>query len=604
MIRRLLLAAALAVSALPAHADELGTLLDRYVAWRGGEAFERLQSLKFEASLDAAGLHGTETLWADRAGRQRVDIDLGVLKTTEVIAPTGDWDTSPSGQVETLSLADRHNLGRDAALQFPDVLRGRGGATAALAGQEMRDGRIWAVVRVRFGDEDVYDVLIDPVSGKLAGFHITEDRESRFERFDDWRIVDGVRMPFLQTSKSDTPGDEQTLKLASLSLNAPLAPDRLARPSPVRNATFGNGSGSTGWIDFEFFHNNRIFFRAKVNGRDTVVLLDSGASVSAADKAFTAAAGLTSRGAFTAPGAGGVATTGFAGGVDIEIGAMTLHKVNVATFDFAPIAQRIGHPLPFVLGNEVFDEFAVDIDFAHRRLAFRDPDTLTKPAGAVEVPLVRIKDRAVPVSIEGAPPVPFEFDLGDGSPLDIYPAYYKAHELLQGRRSSMVEAGGVGGFHGETVATIRRLSFAGVAFHDVPAVFTPDIASANNSNLLLGTVGLPLFARFHLIVDYSHDRLLATPDPKEVGTPFARDRLGAEVMKKDGAAMVEFVSPGGPAEAAGLKVGDHVAKIGSKPVGDWSDADLANLRFQPPGAMVRIILTNGTAKNITCGDFF
>lgn len=604
MIRRLFLAAVLAASVAPAQADALGALIDRYMAWRGGAAFEHLQSLRFEASLDTAGLRGTETLWADRSGSQRVDTDLGVLKITQVVAPTGDWDTSPSGQVESLSLADRLNLTRDMALQFPDVLRGRGGATVALAGNEIRDGRTWAVVRLRFGDEDVYDVLIDPKTGELGGFDITEDRRERFERFSDWRKVDGVRMAFLQTTESRTPGGDQTLKLTGLALNVPIAPDRLVRPAPVRNATFRNGAISTGWIDFEFFHNNRIFFPAKVNGHDTVVLLDSGASVSSADKAFAASIGLTPQGAFTAPGAGGITTTGFASGVNIEIGDMTLHGVNVATFDFAPIAQGIGHPLPFVLGNEVFDQLAVDIDFAHHRLAFRDPDTLTRPAGAVEVPLPRIKDRAVPVSIEGAPPVPFEFDLGDGTPLDIAPVYYMPHKLLQGRRISQVEAGGVGGYHGETVATIRELTFAGVAFHDVPATFTPDTASANNSNLLSGTVGLPVFARFHLIIDYSHDRLFAAPYPDAAGKPFVRDRFGAVLVKNAGAVTVQFVSPGSPVQAAGLKVGDRVVKIDGKPARDWTDAEIAELRFQNAGAVVHIVLANNIAKNIICGDFF
>jgi Aspartyl protease/PDZ domain len=604
MIRRLLPTAALAIAMLPAHAGNLSALVDRYVAWRGGEAFEHLQSLRFQGSLDTAGLHGTEAVWAARSGRLRVDVDLGVLKTTQVVAPSGGWDTSPSGQVESLSLADRISLSRDMALQFPDALRGRGGAKAALAGDRKRDGRTWSVVRVRFGDTDVYDVLIDPKTGELGGFDITEDREERFEAFGDWRKVAGVRMAFVQTTESAIPGGNQTLKVTSLALNVPIAPGRLARPAPVRDASFEDGATSTGWINFEFFHHNRIYFPAKVNGHDTIVLLDSGASVSAADKAFAASIGLTSHGAFTAPGAGGITTTGFASGVDIQIGALTLHGVKVATFDFAPIGRRIGHPLPFVLGSDVFNQFAVDIDFAHRRLAFRNPDSLTRPAGAVEVSLTRVKDRAVPIAIEGAAPVPFEFDLGDGAPLDIAPAYYEPRRLLRGRRTSQVEAGGVGGFHGETIATIRRLAFAGVEFHDVPATFTSDKSSADNSNLLFGTVGLPLLARFHLIVDYTHDRLFATPYPNAAVTPFVRDRLGAVLARKDGAVAVQFVSPGSPAQAAGLKVGDRVAEIDGKPAGAWGDADITQLRFQKAGAVVHIVLENGAAKNITCENFF
>ena len=578
--------------------------MDRYTAWRGGAAFERLRSIRFDATLTASGLHGTETFWADRTGRQRIDTDLGVIKQTQSIAPAGAWDTSPSGQVETLSVADLHNLAREAALQFPDVLRGRAGATATLDRPAEWGGRAWAVVRVRFGDTDIYDVLIDPKTGELGGFHIVEDRAGRFERFGDWRMVGGVRMPFLQTVKSDDSADIQEVRITRLALNGMIPMGRLERPAPVHKAIFKGGASSTGWIDFEFYNDNRIFLPARVNGHDTVVLLDSVATVSSADKAFAASIGLAPKGRFSAPGAGGVDTTGFAEGVEIQVGNATLHGVDVATFDFSPIARRIGHPLPFVLGNEAFNEFAVEIDFAHRRLAFHDPNRLVVPNGAVMVPLLRIKDRAVPISIEGGRPVPFEFDLGDGSPLDIYPSYYKAHRLLEGRRTSQVDAGGVGGFNAETVATIREVDFAGVAFHDVPTDFSPDVSSANNSDLLFGTVGLPLLARFHLIVDYTHDRLFAVPQREVAEAPFAKDRLGVTLVRTGDVAVASFVSPGGPAEAAGLKAGDRIQALDGRPAAGLSDNAIAALRFQPVGKLLTLTLSDGGVRTVTCRDFF
>ncbi len=600
-----LVALALAGLTLPvtAQADALSDVVGRYVAWRGGDAYVHLQSFEFTAGLDTSGLHGTQALWANADGRQRVDVDLGVIKQTQVIAPESAWDISPSGQVESLSLADRHNLAREALLWFADAVEGRQGETVSLVAPETRQGRQWAVVRVQFGDDDVYDVLIDPQTGELGGFHITEDRVTRFEAFGDWRLLDGVRMPFSQTVTTDG-GDTQTLAIKSFELNQPIAAERLKRPPAAHNLTFKDGATSSGWIDFEFYDHNRIFLPARINGQPVTVLLDSGATVSAADKAYAAATGLTAQGHFSAPGAGGVDTTGFTAPLDIQLGAATIHGVKAIVVDFSPIAQRIGHPMPFVLGNEAFNAFAVDIDFAHHRLALRNPDSLSKPVGAVEVPLLRIKDRSVPVSIEGAPAVPFEFDLGDGSPLDIYPAYYVPRKLLDGRSTSQVEAGGVGGFHGETVATIRTLSLAGTRFDNVPANFTPDTASANNSNLLFGTVGLPILSRFHLIIDYSHDRLFATPDPAAIDAPFARDRLGLTLIKHGDTADIRFVSPGGPAEAAGLRVGDRVQAIDGRPVRALSDADIAALRFQPAGTTAVLTLADGRTCKVTRRDFF
>ena len=240
--------------------------------------------------------------------------------------------------------------------------------------------------------------------------------------------------------------------------------------------------------------------------------------------------------------------------------------------------------MPFVLGDEIFNELAVDIDFAHHRVAFHDPASLAKPAGAAEVPLRRLfGNRSVPVSVEGAAPVEFEFDLGNGSPLDIYPAYYQAHNLPGARRTSQQMGGGVGGFHAETIASLRHFTFAGVDFSDVPATFAPDTLSAANSNVVVGNIGLSVLARFRLIIDYSHDRLYATPDADAVSAPFARDRLGLSMEKKDAGFAVEFVSPGSPAEKAGFRTGDKIVTIDGKEAGAWSDAAFAALRYAPPG---------------------
>jgi hypothetical protein len=604
LIRALLLAITLSLTAHRAIASDLNAVVDRYIAWRGGPAFEQLKSIGFSADLETAGLKGTEVCWADSAGRQRIDTDLGVLKQTQVIASNGGWDTSPSGQIETLSVADFHNLSREAALQFPTVLRGRAGATAVLAPSVVRAGKTWAVVRVQFGDEETYDVLIDPASGELGGFLINEDRSGRFDSFGDWRWVDGVRMSFLQMQKANDSSEGQTLKINTLTLNNEISGDRLSRPPAVSSATYKAGATSSGWIHFEFYNDNRIFLPARINGHAAMVLLDSGATVSAADKAFASVIGLVSKGSFNAPGAGGIDTTGFANGVEIQIGDAALHGVNVVTFDFKPIEQRIGHPMPFVLGDEFFNAFTLDIDFAHRRLAFRNPNALRTPEGATEVPLVRLKDRSVPVSVEGAPAVPFEFDLGDGSPLDIYPSYYKAHGLLNGRKTSQVSAGGVGGFHPETVATVGRIKFSGVELRDVPTNFTSEERSANNSNLLFGTVGLPILSRFHLIIDYAHDRLLTIAQPELIGAPFAKDRFGATLLRANGLVAAAFVSPDSPAGKAGLRVGDQLQALDNKSIDDWSDAAIATLRFKPSGTVVKLALTDGRVLTVTCRDFF
>jgi hypothetical protein len=597
--------ALLAAGALPARADQLSDLVDRYMAWRGGAAFERVASVHETGTLETGGLKGSFESWAERRGRQRVQFDLGVVKQTSVVDGARSWDTSPSGQVENAPDADVTDSLRDAALEFGDALRGRDGAHATLLAPETRDGRTWSVVRVTFGTEDTYDVFLDPRTGELGGVRVKENRKGRFEGFGDWRLVDGVRMPFLQTVTSEIPNDDSTVRIDKVELNHSFQADLFARPGPVRRASFAKGAASTGWIPFEFFGGNRIYFPAKVNGHDMIVLLDSGAESSVIDRTYAASLGMKPKGGFAGAGAGGYDTVGVIDDVTVEVGDLTLSHLTIGALDLASVGKRIGHPLPFVLGDELFNELAVDIDFKHRRIAFRDPARLEKPKGAAEIALKRVQGiRATPVSVEGGPPTDFDFDIGNGSPLLIFPAYEEAHRLLDGRRTSQTLGGAVGGYHAETVATVKRFDFAGVTFTDVPAVFTPPNSSGVNSNLTLGNVGLPIIDRFRVLVDFSHDRAWLTPEPDLIAQAFAKDRLGLTVDPKDGGFVAVFVSPGSPADKAGLKVGQRIETIDGKGSAALSIGALRDLASEKPGRAVTVTLEGGRTVALVLADYF
>ena len=604
MIRASMLTLMIALSAGVTRADDLSDLVDRYVAWRGGPAFEQLQTIHESGAVEASGLHGKVEIWSSRAD-QRVDIDLGVLKQTQVITPQPErsWDTNPSGQVETMPSAGADRQRYRLALEFADAFRGRGGAKATLLGVEQRDGASWSVVRLSFGGADTYDAFIDPATGALDGFRITEDRQTRLEHLSDWRLVDGVRMPFEDKVVTGAPGGDQSTHAEAIELNHPFPDARLARPGDVHKATFSDGASSTGWIPFEFFGGRRIFIPAKVNGHDIVVLLDSGAQASVIDKGVAQSIGLKPKGEANLQGSGGDETAAIVDGVTVEVGALKLSNLTAISIDLQSHAGDLGHSLPFVLGDELFRELAVDIDFANRRIAFRDPARITRPQGAVELPLVApVGLRTIPVSVDGASPVQFQFDLGSSSPLMVFPPYAKAHGLPDGRTSQRF-SGGAGGMHPETIASLGKVEIGGFTFTDVPTLFPPDTISIVNSDLISGNAGLPIFSRFHLVIDYSHDRIWMTPEP-HASAPFAKDRMGLLMLPKDGAFEVGFVSPGSPGDKAGLKAGDRIRAINHKPPSAWPHDALTRLGEEAAGTRVELTMTDGKVRRLVLKDYF
>ncbi len=385
-------------------------------------------------------------------------------------------------------------------------------------------------------------------------------------------------------------GSTATFVLAFGTLGIPCA----ASPASAHTAIFKDGASSTGWIDFEFQSGKRIFVPVKINGHDTMVQLATGLRVSDIDKTFAASIGLH-------PDSGSTAIRG----LQIQIGDLTLQDTTASAVDFAPLAKHIGHPLPFLLGDDAFNELAVDIDFAHHRIAFRDPANEAKPDGAVEVPLVPVEDlHLVPVSIEGAPPAQFELGLGNSGEILVYQPYYESHKLLEGRRLSKRLAAGTGGVVVEPVATLSRAEFAGVTFVNMPAALIPSSVAGTPSNIIAGDLGLPVLTHFRLILDYSHEKLYAVPYADAALASFAKDRLGLALTKEDAGFAVEFVAPNSPAQAAGFKIGDKITQINGRSVQAWPETSFADLRYGASGTSLAFTMQSGGVRQVKLVDYF
>jgi hypothetical protein len=103
--------------------------------------------------------------------------------------------------------------------------------------------------------------------------------------------------------------------------------------------------------------------------------------------------------------------------IRVQLGDLTSQNAFAAQDDLRKQgydARILGHPVLFRLGEEIFNQVAVDIDFSHYRVAFCDPATLIKPIGAIEVPLVELDgERVLPLSVNGKAPKQFELELGN-----------------------------------------------------------------------------------------------------------------------------------------------------------------------------------------------
>jgi hypothetical protein len=360
-------------------------------------------------------------------------------------------------------------------------------------------------------------------------------------------------------------------------------------PSTKPESVFKNGGSSSGWIDCIVIEGGGIYLPVKINGHDTMASLYGGPSN--VDVKMASSLGLSDSGY----------SVGQMSGMRLELGDLTLEDFQAKDAELARPSQIVGQPVPLLLGEEIFQKFAVEIDFSHHRIAFRDAAKVTKPKGAVELPITEFNgERLVPVSVNGAPAAQFELELGNVSgPLLTSPAYAKEHGLLEGVKTSQR----LSGHFIEMIVTVNHLGFAGVETQAAPIALMPDSEAPPPS--IAGGVGLPLLDRFDMVIDYPHNRIYAAPHKDAASAVFFKDRLGLVVARqKEAGFTVTFVSPGSPAADAGFKIGDNISFINEKTAEALPFLAMVKLRFTEAGKAFTFRMEDGSERKVTAANFF
>jgi hypothetical protein len=353
-------------------------------------------------------------------------------------------------------------------------------------------------------------------------------------------------------------------------------------------------------IPFELFRGNRIVIPARINGRETPVLLDTGASATTVDKAFARSIGLPEGQKIQARGAGGFVDAEIVSGVTLEINGMRFDKMTVAVMDLAPVARSIGGPLNVILGREFFNSAVVSIDWAKSQLRVASADGFRPAAGSASVELGKNGPfNTIPVSVAGAAPINALLDLGNGGALSLPRTYWESRSELTNLKSAGAMTGGVGGLHSARAAIVPQVTLGERTIAQVPTILSD--SGNDNEPTQMANVGIELLKQFSVDLDLGHDRIFLTP--RTDAPPLARDRAGVRFDFLGDRLKVVFVSPQGPAAAAGLKEGDEVIAVDGQAVtanyyskADWTRGSV--------GTTVRLDRTDGSHVGVTLQDYF
>jgi hypothetical protein len=607
----LLACAACAESSTPAPAstapaNDAAAVFARYKAATGGSAWDSVTAVSSEGTVTTGGLSGPARSLEDvRTGKAVTHFSLGPLNGAEGFDGTHPWEQDPGGEVTAHDAPDALELARtDVWLREMGFLKPDFARAEVSAPQERIEGATrYLVIEVTPSGGRKVALWFDAQSSLLARTVIRRDSKTVTTVLGDYKDVGGgVHVPFHSTQDSTDragrtdPREHADIVLAKVTLNPKLDEGAFAMPEMTASARIDDPSGIAR-VPFQLV-NNHIYADGTIDGKPVHLLVDTGGA-NVLTPAASARLGLKGEGKLAGAGVGDEQVdVSLAPAKQVRLGAAVLERPVFAVIDMGALASVEGVESDGLVGFEMFRRFRVTVDYATHMLTLAEPAKFVPPSNAHVVPF-DLADR-IPV-IEGkldGVPMRISVDTGSRVSLTVHSPFAAEHDLVKryDAAAETVTGWGVGGPAKSRPARLGTLQLGDLAVTDIAGDLYTGNKGAFASPDLSANLGGGVLKRFTVSFDYDARKMYLVPNG-DFAKPDPFDRSGVWILSDGDALKVAFVSPQGPAEKAGLKVGERILSVGdeaskTRTVSEWR----VRFREQPAGTHVQMRVSNGTAE--------
>ncbi len=338
---------------------------------------------------------------------------------------------------------------------------------------------------------------------------------------------------------------------------------------------------------------------ASINGHAPMpFILDTGGHAILTTQAAKSL-GLRGRGAGLSGGSGaGTISTQYARVAGVRIGDAELldQSFLIIPYPYSFYERGKKAPLAGILGLEVFERFAVRIDYGDRTVTFTPLASYRHAGSGASVRLEFEDQEDMPVvnaAADGHAGL-FGTDTGNAGVLILFGDFLKRTGLLDEYSGGVKTIGqGTGGSNAGRKETLRTFAIGGRELQSVVSNFTQMTSGSFSSRTEAGNLGFSILSRFIPTFDYANAALYL--DPEVRATPFGTNRSGLHFEKNGPEAYdVYLVDPGSPAALAGIVTGDRIVAINGRDASNYSWADLVAMCGQPAGTKLLLRVRNKT----------
>jgi hypothetical protein len=352
---------------------------------------------------------------------------------------------------------------------------------------------------------------------------------------------------------------------------------------------------------------NHIYAHVTIDGKGPYTFVFDTGGVNIVTPEIAKALGLKTEGHLEGRGAGEKTVDfGFTHVDKLALGDASMDNQLFSVFPLDDLYPADGMHMPGMVGYETFRRFVTRIDYGNKTITLIDPKYFDPKDSGAPVKIAFNGNAVIVAGSYDGIPGKFQIDTGSRSALTLDAPFVATNHIGEHAAKSVeaVDGWGVGGASHSRVMRGGPLKIGSIEAAEHPVVgMGIDKKGALADPTISGNIGGGILKRFVVTFDYANNVMYLKPVTETVSDLDSYDRAGSWFnIDSDGFKVID-VTRGGPAEAAGLKVGDVIVAVDGKPVSGSALAALRErLRNAAPGSVVTFHLASGKDMKITLKD--
>ncbi len=376
-----------------------------------------------------------------------------------------------------------------------------------------------------------------------------------------------------------------------------------AAPIPGTGVAVLASDAEARWVPFDLTPGNQIRFVMAINGNPAIAVLDTGVSASVMSRTYAASAKLKVQPRGSANAIGGNVAIGWTATRTIAFGGLARQGGGISVTDLPATATGSDQPVDVLVGHDLVDAYALDIDYAAMRFRLLPSGRL--PFRGAGAPLSVSADQNVYVTeltIAGRKLQPIVVDTGDGSSITLSQEAWAATRIAPLPMTTTI-AYGLGGPQVTQLAIVPAIAIGRMQAREVEVRIEPRGGFSQTIGAA-GRIGSGLLQHFRVLLDPTAGHLVfGTSDNADLSP--LRSTSGILTRTERDRLRVLHVMHGSPAEATGWRSGEMICTIdGAGIASDYENSGIAGWSVDAPGRSVALGLCDGGVRQLTLRQFY